>query len=99
MPQIRSESIIGLPDYKIISCNGLRTVEIVAEYTGVIACIHCGSLNLRKKERFQRVLKHHSIGSAKSVLIIQTYKFSCRDCGKYWLYPVHGGTLGVRTFE
>lgn len=84
MPLIRSESIIGLPDYKIISCNGLKTVEIIAEYTGVITCIHCKSINLRKKERFQRVLKHHSIGSAKSVLIIQTYKFHCRVCGKYF---------------
>ena len=84
MPQIRSESIIGLPDYKIISCNGLNTVEIIAEYTGIIACVHCRSINLRKKERFQRVLKHHSIGSAKSVLIVHTHKFHCRDCGKYF---------------
>ncbi|KHD87849.1 MAG: hypothetical protein OM95_12665 [Bdellovibrio sp. ArHS] len=84
MPLIRSESIIGLPGYKIISCNGLNTVEIIAEYTGVITCVHCRSINLRKKERFQRVLKHHSIGSAKSLLIIQTHKFHCRDCGKYF---------------
>ena len=84
MPLIRSESIIGLPDYKIISCNGLNTVEIIAEYTGIITCVHCRSINLRKKERFQRVLKHHSIGSAKSLLIIQTHKFHCRDCGKYF---------------
>jgi len=84
MPPIRSESIIGLPDYKIISCQGIKTIEILAEYTGVIGCIHCGSVNLRKKERFNRVLKHHSIGISKSVLLVQTYKFFCRDCGKYF---------------
>lgn len=84
MPLIRSESIIGLPDYKIISCSGLKTVEIIAEYTGIITCVHCKSVNLRKKERFQRILKHHSIGSAKSLLIVQTYKFHCRDCRKYF---------------
>lgn len=84
MPPIRSESIIGLPDYKIISCQGIKTIEILVEYIGVIGCIHCGSDNLRKKERFNRVLKHHSIGISKSVLLVQTYKFFCRNCGKYF---------------
>ena len=84
MPPNRHESIIGLPDYKIISYSGAKTVEIIAEYTGMIGCIHCGSVNLRKKERFNRVLKHHSIGLSKSVLMIQTHKFYCRDCKKYF---------------
>ena len=84
MPPNRHESIIGLPDFKIISYQGTTTVEIIAEYTGIIGCIHCGSVNLRKKERFSRALKHHSIGLAKSVLMIQTHKFYCRDCKKYF---------------
>lgn len=84
MPPIKHDSIIGLPDYKILSYQGTKVVEITAEYTGVIGCINCGSVNLRKKERFNRVLKHHSIGLAKSVLLIQTYKFFCRDCHKYF---------------
>jgi transposase len=84
MPPNPHESIIGLPDYKIISYQGTKTVEITAEYTGVIGCIRCGSVNLRKKESFSRALKHHSIGSAKSVLLIQTHKFHCRDCKKYF---------------
>lgn len=84
MPPIAHEPIIGLPDYKIISYQGTKTVEILAEYTGVIGCIHCGSVNLRKKERFDRVLKHHSIGLAKSILLVRTHKFFCRDCGKYF---------------
>lgn len=84
MPPNQHESIIGLPDYKIISYQGTKAVEITAEYIGLIECIHCKSSNLRKKERFQRVLKHHSIGTAKSILLIQTYKFFCRECGKYF---------------
>ena len=84
MPPNQHEPIIGLPDYKIISYHGTKTVEITAEYTGIIGCIHCGSVNLRKKDRFSRVLKHHSIGLAKSILMIQTHKFYCRDCKKYF---------------
>ncbi len=84
MPPNQHESIIGLPDFKIISYQGTKTVEIIAEYTGLIGCIHCGSINLRKKERFNRVFKHHSIGLSKSILMIQTHKFYCRDCKKYF---------------
>jgi len=84
MPPCGHEPIIGLPDYKIISYQGIKTVEITAEYTGRVECIHCKSLNLRKKERFLRCFKHHSIGSAKSVLMVQTHKFYCRDCRKYF---------------
>lgn len=84
MPQSVHEPIIGLPDFKIISYQGTKTVEIIAEYIGRIECLHCKSVNLRKKERFNRVFKHHSIGLAKSILMIQTYKFYCRDCGKYF---------------
>ena len=90
MPPCGHESIIGLPDYKIISYQGTQTVEITAEYTGVIGCIHCGSVNLRKKERFNRVFKHHSLGCARSVLLIQTHKFLCRDCGKYFNHRMPG---------
>ena len=84
MPQSVHEPIIGLPDFKIISYQGTKTVEIIAEYIGLIECLYCRSKNLRKKERFQRVLKHHSIGLAKSILLVQTYKFYCRDCGRYF---------------
>lgn len=84
MPQSIHEPIIGLPDFKIISYQGTKTVEITAEYIGKISCIHCSSENLRKKEGFNRIFKHHSIGVAKSVLLIRTYKFHCRGCGKYF---------------
>lgn len=84
MPLQRHEAIIGLPDFKIISYHGTKVVEITAEYVGLIQCHHCKSKNLRKKERFNRVFKHHSIGLAKSILLIQTHKFYCRDCRKYF---------------
>src|SRR5580698_9361751 len=71
MPQSVHESIIGLPDYKIISYQGTKTVEILAEYTGLIGCIHCGSVNLRKKERFDRVFKHKFWGYCMLVRHIQ----------------------------
>ena len=84
MPPSVHEPIIGLPDYKIISYKGCKTVEITAEYIGVRACPHCQSRRLRKKDSFNRILKHHSIGINKSILIMKTFKFQCYDCRRYF---------------
>ena len=84
------EPIIGLPDFKIISTRGNKTIEIAVEYTGEDACIRCGSISLRKKESYDRRLKHHCIGIQKSVLLVKTHKFYCRDCGKYFNQRIPG---------
>jgi transposase len=84
MPPSIHEPIIGLPDYKIISYRGSKTIEITVEYVGLRECPHCKGRKLRKKDCFLRVLKHHSIGVNKSVLIMKTHKFQCYDCGRYF---------------
>jgi len=83
MPPVH-EPIIGLPDFKIISYRGFKTVEIEAEYIGKRECPHCQCSRLRKKDSFLRVFKHHSIGINKSVLIMKTYKFQCYGCKKFF---------------
>lgn len=84
MPPSIHEPIIGLPDFKIISYRGCKTVEIEVEYIGKRECPHCQSQRLRKKDSFLRVFKHHSIGINKSVLIMRTFKFQCYDCKRYF---------------
>ena len=82
MPPSVHEPIIGLPDFKIISYKGCKTVEIEVEYIGKRQCPHCQSERLRKKDSFLRVFKHHSIGINKSVLILRAFKFQCYSCKK-----------------
>ncbi len=84
MPPSIHEPIIGLPDFKIISYRGCKTVEIEAEYIGKRQCPHCCSLRLRKKDSFLRTFKHHAIGLNKSVLMLKTFKFQCYDCKRYF---------------
>lgn len=84
MPPSIHEPIIGLPDFKIISYRGCKTVEIQAEYIGKRQCPDCGSSRLRKKDSFLRTLKHHAIGLNKSVLLLKTFKFQCYDCKRYF---------------
>lgn len=84
MPPSIHEPIIGLPDFKIISYRGCKTVEIEAEYIGKRQCPHCCSSRLRKKDSFLRTFKHHAIGLNKSVLMLKTFKFQCYDCKRYF---------------
>lgn len=84
MPPSIHEPIIGLPDFKIISYRGCKTVEIEAEYIGKRQCPHCSCSRLRKKDSFLRTFKHHAIGLNKSVLVLKTFKFQCYDCKRYF---------------
>jgi transposase len=98
MPPIH-EPIIGLPDFKIISCSGFKTVEIEAEYIGKRACPHCGGTRLRKKDSFVRVFKHHAIGVNNSVLLMKTYKFHCYSCRRYFNQRFNGINKHQRVTE
>jgi transposase len=84
MPPSVHEPIIGLPDFKIISYQGTKTISIEAEYVGKRQCPHCQGERLRKKDSFIRTLKHHAIGINKSVLVLKTFKFQCYDCKQYF---------------
>ena len=49
---LADESIIGLPDFKIVDGQGRKTVEFAVEYMGVVQCPYCSSQWLRKKDSF-----------------------------------------------
>lgn len=69
MPPEVHEPIIGLPDYKIISYQGTKTVEILAEYTGVIGCIHCGSVNLLENEDDPKIKNSITLKVVEKIII------------------------------
>lgn len=99
MPPSVHEPIIGLPDFRIISYRGTKTVEIEAEYLGKRQCPHCQCERLRKKDSFLRIFKHHAIGINKSVLILKTFKFQCYDCKRYFNQRFQGINLYQRVTE
>lgn len=84
------EPIIGLPDFKIISVYGTKTIEIEAEYIGPRQCPHCQCARLRKKDSFMRILKHQLIGIQRSLLQVKLHKFQCRNCHRYFNQRVQG---------
>src|ERR1051325_11989820 len=77
-------SIVGLPQFEIQSLEGTETVEIRACYRGEVSCPWCHGVQLRKKDTFVRVLRHASFGIRPSYLHLQSHKFHCKSCGRYF---------------
>ena len=77
--------ILGLKDYEIkdIYRDG-SSVIIEARYTGRVSCPHCASRTLRKKDRFIRKLRHENIGERHGYLHLESLKFRCEACGRYF---------------
>ncbi len=82
---IRSEIVLGLPDYEItelqISGGGVR---ISARHTGPRSCPHCGGNRLRNKGRYQRRVRHENWGLRHCVVELEARKFQCQSCGRYF---------------
>ena|ERR1043166_482959 len=98
MPQSDS-SIVGLPQFEVKSIEGVETVRIRARYVGPVTCPRCGSDSVRTKTTFERVLRHASFGNRPSYLHLQSHKFLCNGCGRYFNQVFPGIGKGRRSTE
>ena len=83
---IRSEAIIGLPEYQITSIEEVAgRIRIRARYTGRVACPHCAGTELRLKDRRLREPRHESWGVRQCVLELESRKWRCLACERsFW---------------
>jgi transposase len=82
---IRSEAVLGLPGYQITGIEEQSgEVRISARHAGPISCPQCGSSRLRLKDRRIRQPRHESWGLRRSVLLLESRKWVCRECGRYF---------------
>jgi transposase len=83
---IRSEAIVGLPEYQVTSIEERGgVVRIGVRFTGQVACPHCGEQKLRTKDRRTRRPRHESWGTRQCVIELETRKYLCRSCGRsFW---------------
>ena len=82
---IRSEIVLGLPDYEITDLQ-IRSggIHISARYTGLRSCPHCRSDRLRNKGRYRRRVRHENWGLRHCVLELEASKFQCQGCGRHF---------------
>ena len=82
---IKSEAILGLPGYQITGIEqGLGKVRISVRHDGPISCPHCQSQKLRLKDRRIRKPRHESLGDRQSVLELESGKWKCLECRRYF---------------
>lgn len=82
---IESEALLGLPGYQITEvrevagCNRIRAV-----FTGKICCPHCEGETLRTKDKRLRTLRHENWGERWTVLELESRKFQCLSCNRFF---------------
>lgn len=92
-------SILNLEGYEIDNIQGINPVIIEAKFIGKVHCPICHEQDLRKKDTFDRMIRHESIGDRKTYIHIKTYKYFCRSCGKYFNQQLPGVLKWHRSTE
>ena len=83
--------ILGLKDLEIKDFAWSEGhVVIMVRHTGPARCPHCNSDRLRKKDRVVRRPRHENWGLRTSRLQVETFKFLCRSCGRYFNQRIEG---------
>jgi transposase len=98
MPQ-SDTSIVGLPDVEILRIDGVQTVQIHARSLWPVSCPCCQGTELRIKDTFVRRLRHANFGNRPSWLHLQSHKYFCKSCGRYFNQRFPGVGLGRRSTE
>jgi transposase len=82
---IQSEAVLGLPGYQITGIQERSgQVRIAVVYTGAIRCGECDGDRLRLKDRRQRTVRHETWGMRPVVLELETKRWQCLSCGRYF---------------
>jgi transposase len=97
---IRSEAVLGLPDYEITACDEIAgEVRIRARFTGRVCCPHCEGTELRLKDRRIRRPRHESWGERRVRLEVETRKWLCRTCLRFFWQRMPGMMPRFRASE
>jgi len=77
-------NILGMKDYEIKEIKGQHQVVISVRYTGLIQCPHCEGERLRLKDSFIRRLRHEDWGMRECWLELESHKYLCHSCNRYF---------------
>lgn len=83
MPVVE-DSIVNLPGFHVQEALQWNPCWLRVGFEGVQICPQCKGTNLRKKDRFERKIRHESFGTRPCYLLVQGYKYRCESCGRYF---------------
>ncbi len=82
MPE--AQAIIGLPGFKIVRITRSNPLIFEVYCEEKARCPRCASDRCRVKDTFVRTIRHESFGARASALQVQTHKYLCLACGRYF---------------
>lgn len=85
-----AERIIGLPGLKVERVRRQQDIEVWAKPVQRPHCYHCSHDKLTIKATYERVVKHTRQGNQVMVLHLQTPKYYCRHCQRYFRHRFTG---------
>lgn len=95
-----SEVFLGLPDFQITATRRSgRVVTVCVRYTGEVECPECGCRQLRRKDKYQRRVRHEGFGTRHCVLEVEAHKYRCRECKRYFRQQFPGILKGQQASE
>ena len=95
----REDHLLNLPEMHVEKITGRNPVHIHARYRGKVCCPRCGATDLRCKDRYERKVRHESIGLRKVWLHLEGHKYYCRGCKRYFRQRFPGILPGRRASE
>jgi len=83
---IRSEAVLGLPEYQITAIEQVAgLIRIAVRFTGKVVCPSCDGTQLRLKDKRIRQPRHESWGTRHCLLELETRKWQCQGCKRtFW---------------
>lgn len=88
MPSL--DSIIGLPAIELLKCVTDKFIEVWCRVRFRPCCTHCGRFRNRIKDTFVRTLKHTRQGERLVVLHIESHKYECLCCHRFFNLRIPG---------
>jgi transposase len=82
MPKINN--IVNLPGLRVQKCEGYDPIIMHVTYSRKARCPHCNSASLRKKDKFERQIRHVNVGLRQMILKLTCYKYHCKSCMRYF---------------
>ena len=80
----KKDRILNLPGFSIRKVIKYNPLMLEVSYRRKATCPSCQGNHLRKKASFLRKVRHESVGLRRTILVIQSHKFYCRHCHRYF---------------
>ena len=96
----KADNIVNMPGYRLVSASGHNPLLLKVKITLKPRCPHCRNTELRYKDKRLRLIKHVPFGGRRTFIEIESRKYCCKSCQRYFFQELPGiGKYQRATFK